>query len=70
MAKRETVMIRVTPRTNAAINILVGKLQASRPGRRIRQDDAIWELIERTEKDVAQMVEEATPKPGSDEPAE
>jgi hypothetical protein len=59
--KRETVTIRVSPKTNAAINMVVSKLKAGQPGKRITQDEAIWVLIERADPDTAKTIDAAAP---------
>lgn len=58
-AGRETMTIRVTPRTNSALNIVVNKLKAKNPGNRVTQDDVIWDLLKKQEPEVAKMVERA-----------
>lgn len=66
--QRETMTIRVTPRTNAALNVVVTKLKLQQPGRRVTQDEAIWHLIEQSDPETAQMVEKQAPveKPGGE----
>lgn len=59
--QRETTSIRVTPRTNAALNIVVTKLKLQQPGKRVTQDEAIWHLIEQTDPETAAMVEKQSP---------
>lgn len=60
--RRETMTIRVTPRTNAAINVVVSKLKAAQPGARITQDDAIWHLIQIGDKEAAEMISKSSPQ--------
>lgn len=55
--KRDIVTVRLTKRTNIAINIVVSKLQVSQPDRRVTQDDAVWHLIEKADPETAQLVE-------------
>lgn len=54
--------IRVSPKTNAAVNILVSEMKAAQPGTRITQDDAIWQLIREKRREIADRVEELSPK--------
>jgi len=57
--KRATMTIRVTQKTNNALNMVVSKLKASNPGKRITQDDVIWALISKQENEIATLVERA-----------
>lgn len=57
MAKRNaTVTIRVTNRTLSALDILVGELRA-KTGKKVTQDEAIWEAIEKSTPHITDRVE-------------
>lgn len=57
MAKREATMtIRVTNKTLAAIDMIVGELRA-KTGEKITQDRAIWEAIKDSRPEIATRVE-------------
>ncbi len=57
MAKREATMtIRVTNKTLAAIDMIVGELRA-KTGEKITQDRAIWEIIKDSRPEIASQIE-------------
>jgi hypothetical protein len=64
---RETVTIRLTPRTNALVNIVLSKKKVEHPGKRITQDEVIWEVFQEAHPNEAKIVETAEQKqPGNE----
>lgn len=56
--QRETTGVRVTNKTNLAIGMIVNELKAFKSGRRVTQDEAIWNAIQRAYPHIAARVEE------------
>jgi hypothetical protein len=58
--QRQTVMIRVDTRTNAALNMLVAEMKARR-GRKVTQTQVIWQLLEQHAPEIVARVEQLMP---------